>query len=654
MKKYLYFSIAALALVSCSDDEYIGQGAGTGQKENLGNAIMFQSSTKGLTRADHVGLDAASMLNLQFYVGGWKGGDLSSVNSVVTTTVFDHYKVEWGVNSAGTTESNTSDWEYVGKGPGYNATVSEQSIKYWDYSVGQYDFIAYSPSTATVITTGTPAEGEVLVTPFTPSTATEATGGAYTVTGATADLAKFYIADLVTAYNSANTKKIDGKPLMGEEVKLTFRNLTSKVRIGLYETVPGYSIRDVKFYAKDGTTSNTPSETATLYTSGNNIYSSGTYTIYYPTVDKNMNDDGKQPTDYNKAHVAFAPDASGSASTVTFGDGSAKLTYTRDQVSTKEDGTPKYLGITSNEATYITADKADAYTTVLPNESATALTLYVDYTLVSNDGSKETITVYGAKAVVPAQYCQWKSNYAYTYLFKISDNTNGQTQELGKGPQGLTPITFDAVVVDSEDGMQETVTTVATPSITTYSPDPQVQPTAMNEYKSGSTVYVMVQDGSSLKGDLDSKGKLYTVTTTGTTISEATVMDALNMNDGKTPAVGRNGITLTAATASTSFTTIPAVNGNNIEITAGQAASFTAGASGTIYAYAYDFTTTATPSYLYTVQVLSTKPDDWSTDLYFMDPEGETAAPATFAAGTYYKKLTNNGKSYAVKVIKVQ
>lgn len=645
MKKILYFSAAALALTACSSDDFMGTNV-TEPNPELG--IRFSGATGALTRAEYEGLSAAAKLNLQFYVGGYKGGTIGAPASVVDGTVFDHYKVEWGVNSAGTTESNTSDWEYVGKGPGYNAKVSSQEIKYWDYSAGQYDFIAYSPSDATVITTGTPTTGQLLVTPFTPATATNSTGGAYKVSGATADLSKFYIADLVTAYNPTDkATKVTTAPNMGEEVKITFRNLTAKVRIGLYEHVPGYSIRDVQFYASDGAT--TSSDAATLYASSNTIFSDGTYTVYYPTV----NDATK--SDYNKAHVAFTPSASGASSTVTFGPtGTATLTYTRDQATTKETN-GKYLGTLSSEATYITADKADAYTNVLPNESATALTLRVNYTLVSNDGSRETITVHGAKAVVPAQYCQWKSNYAYTYLFKISDNTNGKTQGLGKGPEGLTPITFDGVVLETTDANQETITTVATPSITTYSPDPQVQPTVMDEYKAGSTVYVMVQDGAALKGDLAAKGKLYTVIKTGAAdITEATVMDALNMNDGKTPMVGRNGIQLTNATAAADFATIPGVDGNNIDITAGQAASFTAGASGTVYAYVYDFTTSATPSVLYTAQVLTTAPDDWSTELYFTDPDGTVAAPATFVAGTYYKKLTNNGRSYAVKVIRIQ
>jgi hypothetical protein len=106
--------------------------------------------------------------------------------------------------------------------------------------------------------------------------------------------------------------------------------------------------------------------------------------------------------------------------------------------------------------------------------------LYVDYELY-NSVSGETIHVYGAKAVVPSIYMKWNPNYAYTYLFKISDNTNGATSPTVGTPTGLFPITFDAVVVNTEEGnTQETITTVATPSITTYQNGSAI--TANDEY----------------------------------------------------------------------------------------------------------------------------------------------------------------------------
>lgn len=693
MKKIFIYSLAALALTSCGDDEFLG----VSHKDNpkTDGAILFSPSKRAMTKGEHVGADAAALLNNNFVVMGTKGGTIDTPSSVVATKVFDHYNVNWTANTANTTASNTADWEYAGQTVHTYATangITAQTIKYWDYSAGQYDFIAYSGGTATVITSGTPTAGQLLVTQITPATATNATNGAYMVTGATADLAKFYIADLVTAYNPAYTSAPTAVR-MGNEVQLKFRNIASKVRVGLYETVPGYSIKDVEFYASDaaniryvaaspqptsGTMENyfkqdgTPysssdnydsnvtyyvpesdvTTTATLYSQSANIYTDGTYTVYYPTV----NDATK--SDYNKAHVSFAPtkDASDNVTGATTTSTYAALKYTNSKDITGT--TVNYLGETSNDATYCETTPAKDYFTVLPNESATALTLRVNYTLVSNDGSQETIKVWGAKAVVPAQYTTWKSNYAYTYLFKISDNTNGQTQGLGLGTVGLVPITFDAVVTDSEDGMQETVTTVATPSITTYMKEaPNV--TANDEYPAG-TIYVMVQDGATLKGDLNTKGQLYTVTGASAKVpaTEANVMDALNIRTStgtSSPVVitGRNSLVLTEATSDATITAIPGVNGNDITVTAGQAAGFT-GATGT-YAYVYTVSDAADTEYN-TAVVLTAEPSDWnaSDNVYYTDFACTNKANITYADGTYYQKLTNNNTTYAVKVIKVQ
>ena len=42
-----------------------------------------------------------------------------------------------------------------------------------------------------------------------------------------------------------------------------------------------------------------------------------------------------------------------------------------------------------------------------------------------------------------ANYTAWKHCYAYTYIFKISQNTNGTTGTPGSDSEGLTAISFD-------------------------------------------------------------------------------------------------------------------------------------------------------------------------------------------------------------------
>ena len=652
MKKIFYFATAAVLMAGCSSDSIV-DGGYEPQPTNEDAAIVFSTVSKGTTRADHVGADAAALLGNKFIVGGFKGGGPVTATDVNTGKVFDNYIVEWTENTAATTESNTSDWEYVGKTPAATATITgPQTIKYWDYSAAQYDFIAYSLKDKTLvaktndnINTGTPNSNEVWVTPIDPE---HATTNAYKLRGSAADLEKCFIADMVTAYKEDKTPP---QPKFKEEVKLTFRSLASKVRIALYETVPGYSVKDVKFYTAEATTQpiTTPATgtNATLFTTGtadkDNFYTAGIYTVKFLTIgSSNISN-----ADYNKAHVEFAADAAGKATTKNFG------TLNFVGKDSHEAEITQYIGRTSATASFAgTASPDNYYSIAMPNEDGTVLELRVDYTLLSIDGSGEEIKVHGATAYVPAVYAQWKPNYAYTYIFKISDNTNGWTSTVESEPAGLYPITFDAVVVDSEEKTQSTITTVATPSITTYQKGHDI---TKDEYlASTGDIYVQVISDGTLKSDLGTKGQLYTLSAAKT---EAEVMDALNIQAASTETTitGRNGLVLTEATSDATITTVPGADGNNITVTAGTAAKFTATA-GTTYAYVYDATPTPAPasSYYYSAEKPATKPTDWGT-AWYKDPNGSTpVAEEDWAADkVFYKKYTNLNKVYGVKVIKV-
>ena len=640
--KRIYLILATalcVAFTSCTNDEIVG-GEDHGTPQAMSDAITFGSGFKSLTRAtDAVGADAAAKLNNRFIVSGFKTKESSSPTNY--STVFKDYAVVWQPNTAGQTESNTSDWEYVGvTSLSPVTTVTAQTAKYWDYSAASYDFIAYSTGTASE-TADAPSAGQVQVTAI--DHANLATK-AYTLKGSKDDLAKCYIADMVTI-TKGNYKK---------EVELKFHSLTSKVRIGLYETIPGYSVKNVKFYSAHPTTLGTGSNTtATLI---GTFKSSGTYDIAFTGTKATVNLSAS--TDATNAGFGTFP-------STTIGTNSAAATFA-----------------------------SGGYQHVIPTNSGNALELAVDYTLVSDDGSGEEINVYGATAYIPVTFTNWQPNFAYTYIFKISDNTNGWTSTVTDDPSGLFPITFDAVVSESEEaGKQATITTVATPSITTYQ---KGHDTTKNEYAASTTnpIFVQVMINNVLKGDLGTKGQLYTLSAAKT---EADVLDALNIQESTTTTTitGRNGLVLTEATSNATITTIPGENGENISITAGQAASFAATAN--TYAYVYDSETwdgvpvalTTAPtgwptgyytnaacttaasgafaagtyyqkeSYIYTAEKYTTQPADFTTaGIYYEDPNGTkdvTSSPAaTFSSETYYyKKYTVNHKVYGVKVIKV-
>lgn len=647
MKKYLFFAASALALASCSSDDFVGDNSGNLHGTTNGE-IAFAGGTAKITRAgNHVGAVAAELLGKKFIVAGFKSAT-APTTGVSATPVFDHYTVKWEANTAGTTADNTSDWKYVGLNPqtGLATVKGPQTIKYWDYSTAQYDYIAFSTGAATIKTGTATATGddEVLVTAVTPTTATSSTGGAYTIKGTVNALNKCYIADLVTAYNPL----VENKPKYQDEVTLSFRNLTTKVRVALYETIPGYSVKDVNFYSNNTTLNSDITGTeATLFTEGtetyNKFYGSGTATVYFPHVGTaNFTN-----SDYNKAHVAIK----GSDESNSKNFGNLNYTTSDDNRLTGSD----YLAQNTNEPTFAGNSTDKYYKIALPNEAGTTLTLRVNYTLVANDGSGEEIKVYGAKAIIPAKYAEWKSNYAYTYIFKISDKTNGLTG-MTTGPEGLYPITFDAVVADSKEGNQSTITTVATPSITTYQNGHDIN---KNEYSAAKgDIYVMAMDkDGNLIPDLD-KAVLYTVKDTKTIgISEATVHDALTIGASTTGSTtkGRNGIELTTvADKDATITTIPGVDGNDIPVTANTAVKFKATAAGT-YAFVYEITPTPTPASteLHTAVTVAAGTDLTDQGYYMNEACTDTATGPADGNTVYYQKITNTNRTYAIKVIKV-
>lgn len=665
MKKYLFIAASALALASCSSEDFVGTEGGN--VENGANkAINFGGKLGKITRAnDHVGADAAQLLNNNFIVAGYKSGATAQTSGISTNKVFDHYNIKWTANSAGTTADNTADWKYVGENPYKGLTGladgTLQTIKYWDYSAAQYDYVAFSTGNITGITTGTPkADKEVLLTKVTPATATTAptktadvvSDGAYTITGTAKALSGCYIADLVTAYKGTDYSK---------EVNLTFRNLTTKARVAFYETVPGYSVKDVKFHQAEATSGNSITAAteakATLYTTGtgenDKFFTAGTAGIYFPTVGSTNKDN----SDYNKAHVAFFPtstDTKLSFGNVNYDTTNSSITNTLKKTSKD----PSFAGTNGGET-------PNYYQTVIPNENGTTLTLCVDYTLVSDDGSNEEIHVYGAKAIIPAIYAQWKSNYAYTYIFKISDNTNGWTST-DKKQEGLFPITFNAVVVDAEKNEQSTITTVATPSITTYQKGHLYSDA--DEYSAAKgDIYVRVMDGENIKEDLNKNAKLYTVTTKANAnvhVSEATVHDALTIGVTKDEASkdnveGRNGITLTKADLKTDITYIPGVDGNNINVNQDSkydAVSFkpeNTSEEPKTYAFVYKTKDGEDTTFVSTYTATGDE-TDVKANTYFTDRDCKTSAVTTLVKGTtYYYKVNKNTTTYAVKVIKV-
>lgn len=493
MKKYLIFAASALALASCSSDDFLGENPGNVQ--NATTAINFGGDAGKTTRANKTRVDAANALQKHFVVYGDKTNDTG------TQAVYDHYDVKWiGDEADKKTQTNQHGWEYVGYTPNKNsnlATDATQSIKYWDYSASEYNFAAFSLGELTDETdpyknqlkhdaTDAVTVGNVKISQI------NSMASKYTVEGAVGDITKLYISDRITAKPNGSTPDID----YNEPVQFNFRALKTRVRMGIFETVNGYSVKGVKFYSSTNTISANATETPGLYSDKATIPAGqGKATITFGT----STTDGS----YNKALVKW-----------TSGENTKDITFATlplKAAESKEEAVDLYLGRTSADASL-----PDKYNEVIPSAEIGKLTLKVDYTLVSTDGSKEEIKVTGATAVVPAEYTKWQPNYSYTYIFKISDKTNGNTGDPTK--PGLYPIVFDAVVTETENGIQNTITTVDDPSITTYA-----KGALSAEYDKGANIYV-----SCSYNDLNlTNCALYTVTANDMNITEASVANCL-------------------------------------------------------------------------------------------------------------------------------
>lgn len=555
MNKFFIAAASALALASCSSDDFLGEIQGN-EQNGATSAINFGGDTGKITRATETGgATAAGLLENNFVVVGFKGNKTDAANNEVYA--FDHYNVNFKDGSAFSTESNRAGWEYVNQKmevKGIDASLAQsgatqQTIKYWDHSCKSYDFIAFSmgkKDAASKYATPTHVDKGHLK------------DAAYTLSGNVNTLSECYISDMKTVTEPNYNKT---------SVSMSFRHLASKVRMALFEIVPGYVISDVKFYDATSTTA-TANPEGTLIGEFNN---SGTLTVYFPTTGT----DHAAEKDYNKAHVRFTKSTTAGEDGVLNFKKFGAVNYNNQAEGTISAGTT-YLSQNAATPSYCGA----GYQNVLPSEgAASAITLRIDYKLTSVDGSKETINVKGATATVPAEYTEWKSGYAYTYIFKISQDTNGST---GGDSTGLTAISFDAVVVDDEaNGLQETITTVSDNSFTTYGYKDNKVTTNGNEYVNGTDIYatVYVPAAGETAAKTVAPQKLYTVTLEDgatQTINEASVANALvngkKGTDAKTWTVtdyaGKKMIVTETEGVATTVTSVPAGPGYTLKVNA--------------------------------------------------------------------------------------
>lgn len=515
-KNYLIFA-AAIALASCSVDEYMGENPEFTQttKENI---IGFGGGTGSMSRATQNTGTTAQMLDYQFKVYGWK------TTTTGTQKVFDNYWVWYSTTTTSNpdaTDGPDYGWEYVGDAGtempfeypdpnNPNTTTKElknnQYIKYWDYSATNYKFVAGSPINQIEFkpSTVTNSDQNAIAT-------AEVTGlaGHISPTGSATSKSQnpvYISAPIKITKNSTPTK-------YGDAVQLKFTRLQTKVRVGIYETIPGYSIKSIEFYKYDGSSASSDkftkdntnirnviltSATSNYFNGGAKVKANVTYnwgnesTAPSYTVSYTKEDDGNN-NDYVNDQNWYGG---------KFENGIPAISSNPSQTSTGSSTKTEIIKELYGEDTDMDAETG--YFTVLSTTAPTpsALVIKCDFTLKAED-TNETITVTGATAAIPAAYCKWDDNKMYTYIFKISQETNGTTGTTDD-KSGLFPITFDAEAIATDEGVE---TIVQTPSITTHQQGAAVTANGI-EYKTGAAIDIIVTDDSgSPKTDLQTGTK---------------------------------------------------------------------------------------------------------------------------------------------------
>lgn len=361
--RILSFLISALCLLSCSSEQ--DKPETPEPKPNVGIAFggandIWQDAPT--TRSGETGLET---LFQSFRVWGYKNYAATPNSPQV---IMDGYRVNFTLSSAGTTESNTADWEYVGLT--HHSTT--QTIKYWDYSASSYRFYAYTPADAP-ITPASSADNSSASS----GTQTSTTENVFQIPFAYSEDATAksvpYISDLWFSNNTAATSPY------GKCVTLCFSPLIAKVRFKF--TYPAntkrITITDILFgdsrFIKNPSSAQTPLK--------------GTIKATYPLTG-------------TETPASYTPSFDWKTSVDTDATGFLGLTIPYEE---------------AGDAIHLLQDKNQYNKWYYVPPFNIAQYKQGTYTISAIIDGNKTL------ATVPAEYMQWKAGYQYTYIFKITE-----------------------------------------------------------------------------------------------------------------------------------------------------------------------------------------------------------------------------------------
>ena len=480
MKKIFYVAATAAMLASCSTDFDLSEVFGSG---GTSETIGFQvQKGNNVTRA--TSLQKAGHYN--FGVFGYKSTD--QVNWVFSDYLVGYFDEKRGYQESGTTkgdqpgvEDGMSHWMYEGLGKDeyfgtyagqaltrfYQSNNDKQYLKYWDKSATHTCFYAYAPYVGTETSTAR-------VT-YVDGVAQQATGSdTYVLNIPDGTLVAGY--DDPTKYEFMYASKKVSDVDYGHDVSLDFKRLVAKVNIKFWEDIPGYKVRIIglkegkdSVYAAAAIHKNsdtgvdpTPTYKPYGYRAGKYYTKNGVkikFNSNTAAADEILQYVGTTATNTTPLQFAVPTESEigtnryMAAKSATDYYAIPKGTSTRVLKSKDDQNNIKYENFPANPDGTEWGDVADA------DLAKTGFTFHVSYELTAED-SGERIVVRNATVHVPYEYCNWKENTHYTYIFKITKNSNGSTDtdpDIDPNDpdvptdQTLYPIVFDNCTVQDWD-----------------------------------------------------------------------------------------------------------------------------------------------------------------------------------------------------------
>lgn len=433
MKQYILFAASAAVLASCASDEIIDENVMDGKEV----PISFQVSRKNTTRAAST---LQSVGHYNFGVWAYKSTDADhavmdnylvgymdatnkkgySMSATDQTTLGDAASTANGTSMWAYEKMGSTQYSYTGTDGYYTKTSTKymsnnanQWLKYWDYSSANTEFFAYAP-----YVNGT-------LTPTFSNTDKKMTFSDNAIEAGFDDLSLY-------EYMYAYTNR--AKSSYNTDVPLQFNRMNSKINIKFYEDVDGYDVEIVDLKGNTSKTVTGVQATPSVRTGAGTTESPYSYAKSTTFWLK-----GKADVQFPKGTVTTTT----CVVTGTFQDGK-NLEFKRP-VATKIGET--VAAASESPSTY--------YGLPLGTSNLTGFNFHVSYKLTATD-TGETIYVNNATVYVPATNVQWLPNTSYTYIFKITKNSSGTTDQsvtpnyVDPAPNptpSLYPIVFDGCTV---------------------------------------------------------------------------------------------------------------------------------------------------------------------------------------------------------------